>query len=444
MDTLMTTKEVAVLLRVHPQSVYQNKSIPRIRLGGRIRFRASQVEQYLDQQTIKPPSVSSELQKLARYAKNQSGGKGGMSKKKNRYNYGYGFGGIYIRQTPKGKERYYIQFYDEHGVRQRKVVKEAVNKEQAELALYSEVQKVFDRKYGNGKTEKRITFIEFAKEYLETYARVKKRSFRSDEEYLANHLIPHFGKMDISEITPLHIQGFIKKKLDAGIQKNSVNRYLQIMRSMLNIAKEYGYLMEENPVRKKDLFPEAEFRRRRVLSHEEEVKLLAESSKHLKPIIQYALLSACRLQEILGLQRGDVDLDKGLITIQPELNKSGKLDMIPIHSELKKFLIDHLSLNGESGNVFTYTDRATKEVKPLKNIYKGFHKACKRAGIKDLQFRDLRTTCATRWHEKGVDALVISRAVLRHSSLKTSENFYIQSSLEHMKDSLDNAELAHS
>ena len=104
-------------------------------------------------------------------------------------------------------------------------------------------------------------------------------------------------------------------------------------------------------------------------------------------------------------------------------------------------------MNGKSDYVFTHVDQATKEVKPLKDIFRGFYNACRRAGIKDLQFRDLRTTASTRWHEKGLDPLVISRAVLRHSSLKMSEDFYIRSSTQHMRDALNKAnfdtQLAH-
>jgi len=45
MDILMTTKQVAELLQIHPQSVYKNREIPRIKIGSLIRFRASQIEQ---------------------------------------------------------------------------------------------------------------------------------------------------------------------------------------------------------------------------------------------------------------------------------------------------------------------------------------------------------------------------------------------------------------
>jgi len=444
MDKLLTVKEVAETFNFHPQTIYKNlDKIPHTRTQNKsIRFRESDIKKYLDDRTIKPsvPPIMPPFRLIDSPRcdkKKRKGGNSAVSKKKQRWNYGHGFGGIFIRRTSRGEEKYYIWFYDENGKRQRKVIRGATSKEQAELALYTEVHKAFDRKFGNKNEEKRISFCDFAKQYLESFAKSKKKSWRSDRSYLNRHLIPFFGKMDLSEISPLHVQNFIAKEREAGSRKNSINRYLQIMRRMINLAQEYGYKIDKNPVRQKDLFNEAEFRRTRVLSYEEEKTLLEEASEHLKPIIQYALLTGCRLQEILGLRKGDIDFKKGIIVIRPEINKTGKRDMILIHSELESFLKSHLKENGKTDYVFTYMDPSTNEVKPLKYISKGFQKACRRADINDLQFRDLRTTCATRWHEKGIDPLIISRAVLRHSSFKMSEQFYIHSSIEHMREALN-------
>lgn len=441
----VSIKEFCDYMPYHPQTVYQDKSFPgKVVDGGKRFIDLKAYEQYLRQNTAVPPipQVPAELLETLKSGI-VSGKKGGLNKpvsnKKTYWNYGRGFAGIYIRKDSKGRERFYIWYY-QGAKRKREVVKEALNKEQAEIALLSKVDSLFKKNHGIGDTKKEILFKDYAVEYMD-YARARKKSHKSDERYLSNHLIPFFGDSKLSEITPLHVKGFISKKLDSGLKKSSINRYLQIMRSLLNIANEDGYSVGDNPVRQRDLFDESEFRRKRILTHEEELKLFKESSTHLKPVIRYALLSGCRKQEILGLQRGDIDMDKDEITIRPEINKSGKLDIIPIHSELKKFLVHHLGMNGKSDSVFTYVDQATKEVKPLKDICNGFYNACRRAGIKGLQFRDLHTTAATRWHEKGVDPLVISRAVLRHSSFKMSEDFYIHSSIQHMRNTLNGAKL---
>jgi len=60
--------------------------------------------------------------------------------------------------------------------------------------------------------------------------------------------------------------------------------------------------------------------------------------------------------------------------------------------------------------VFTYRN------KPLKDIRTAFTNACKRAGIKNVTFHDLRHTFATRLVLAGIDLATVSK-LLGHSSI---------------------------
>lgn len=73
----------------------------------------------------------------------------------------------------------------------------------------------------------------------------------------------------------------------------------------------------------------------------------------------------------------------------------------------------------------------------MKSIYKGFINACRRAGIENLQFRDSRTTAATRLQKAGVDALVISKAILHHKKFKTTKTWYVNSDIDHWRNTLN-------
>lgn len=100
---------------------------------------------------------------------------------------------------------------------------------------------------------------------------------------------------------------------------------------------------------------------------------------------------------------------------------------------LTKLLKDN---NGRSEHIFNYFNPRTKKYGPIKRVVRSFHNTCIRAGIKDLQFRDLRRTYATRLHNKKVDPLVIQR-LLRHSNFKISEQVYIQHDLEQMREAVE-------
>ncbi len=206
---------------------------------------------------------------------------------------------------------------------------------------------------------------------------------------------------------------------------------------MMNLADDYGYEVEKNPVRSFHFTSESENQRTRVLTPEEEGKLMKEAASHVKPIIQIALQTGMRLQEILRMRVEDLDFEQEIITIRAENHKTGRMDLIPLPHSLKSLLKQLIIENGErTSYIFNYLDPRTNEFRPVKSIQHAFQAARRRAGIEALQFRDLRRTFGTRLHQRGVDPLIIQR-LLRHSSFKISEQVYIQSGLKMMKEALN-------
>jgi len=160
------------------------------------------------------------------------------------------------------------------------------------------------------------------------------------------------------------------------------------------------------------------------------------ASPHLKSIIQFALDTGLRLQEILTLQTDDVDFRQEVIRIRPEVNKSGKHDFVPLLPRPKELISNLKAANGgRTSFVFNYLDPHTNKLRPIRSIQHAFQTACRKAGIVGLQFRDLRRTFSTRLHEQGLDPLIIQR-LLRHSSPRISAEVYIQSSMRMMKEAL--------
>jgi integrase len=344
--------------------------------------------------------------------------------------------GVFIRRLNSGNHSWCYWYYDENGKLKKVSVSDATCREDAIIAMDAKVEEVRRKK----RKVKSITFHEFAPIYLEKYAKLNKRSYRTDEKFINTQLVPYFGVLEFSEITAEDVSDFVAKRKQDGVKGSTINKHLQVLSRMFTIAEKFGYETGGNPVdRELHFTDESQYRRTRVLSHKEEARLLKEAASHLLPIVRCALFQAMRLQEILKLKVTDVAIKAGTITIRPEVNKTGKEDIIPVRSEMNKIFERLIEENGgRSEFMFNYLDPGSGEYRAIKTVKRSFREACRRAGIEGLQFRDLRRTCSTRLHEAGVD-LIIQR-FLRHSSFRMTGKVYIQSSMKMMRDAFGKAD----
>jgi len=334
-------------------------------------------------------------------------------------------GTVYQRKTKRGW-RWYINFTI-HGKRVRKVTL-ARTEEEALVVLQEEMQKAFDHEYGiTGKREK-ILFKNFWKIYVEIYAKVRKKSWKSDERYLKAQLIPFFGTFSLEKITPLTVDQFVAKRQKDGVKNSTINRELTVLMKMLNLAIDWQFEIEKNPVKRARYFSEEKYRRDRVLSCEEELTLFQKAASHLKPILTCALQTGMRSSEILGLKWENVSLKKREILIKAESSKSGKGRIIPINSTLL-YELEKSKRENKSEFVFLYKSR------PVKSIQIAFSNARHKAGIKDLTFHDLRHTVASRLISKGADPVTVKN-ILGHSNLRTTE-IYLHSNLKRMREEIE-------
>jgi len=260
----------------------------------------------------------------------------------------------------------------------------------------------------------RVTFSQLAKSYREKKLIPAKiiegrkvaglKSLASALGELAA-LVDSFGRQRIKTITHSDIEAYKLKRLETqtkrGSQRSiaSVNRELERLRAMFRFAHRQGWLLR-NPFSMGDsLISKAdEVRRERILSHDEELRLLAACHKqdannrerlvHLKPIIIAALDTACRRGELFKLRWRDINIPTRTITILAENSKTSRPRVVGItprlNDELTK-LWDTSSKNDEE-LVFGITD----------SIKNGWRSLCEEAKIEGLRFHDLRHTAITR------------------------------------------------
>ena len=258
---------------------------------------------------------------------------------------------------------------------------------------------------------------ELVTEYLD-YKRAKgKRSIRQDEQ-ICRKLKRGFGaETPVTEITAQQIAHYDRdrvtqtSRLGRPVTPSTVNRELAILRHMLRLAEEWGYILKVPNIR---LSKEPEGRLR-FLSEDEIERLLVacedrrRKSPYLLPIVTIALNTGMRKGEILGLTWQHVDFSRAVLLL--EQTKNGHRREVPMNRAVYDALQPLYAAARAALPKPAPGERATDPSGLLLRKRRGdgswgsirtaFESACREAKIPDFRFHDLRHTCASWLVMKG-------------------------------------------
>lgn len=258
----------------------------------------------------------------------------------------------------------------------------------------------------------KITFGEFGERYME-HAKVNKRSWLRDEQMLG-HLKEFFGiERRLSEITSADIEGY-KMYRRASVSGSTVNREMALLKRMFNLGIEWDLYLGLNPFRKVKFFREFNIGLR-VLSPEEEEKLLRNAAPYLQDLICFALNTGMRIGEIFSLCWQNVNLEKN--TLNVFASKTQKIRGIPINADARRVL-EYWALGKRNEFVFYNPETG----KPFVDLKAGLKLACKKSGISGVTWHTLRHTFASRLVNRGVDIVTV-KELLGHSSITVTMRY---------------------
>lgn len=267
-------------------------------------------------------------------------------------------------------------------------------------------------------------FSSFTDRYL-NYSKANKRAYGVEECYVRATLKPFFGDYRLNQISALMVEEFKQKRLRDGLKKSSINREVGLLKSMLSIAVRWE-LIDKNGARDCTLFKLDDPQQDRVLSFDEEVKLLAACDRPelknraslLKPIILVALYTGLRRGEILRLRWKDIDFDRSMLVVREAKTPAGQGRWVNINSRLRAALLA-LREDARCEWLFPSPDRFQEKIESerhLADVKHGFHRAVNLAGIAPITFHHLRHTFCTRLAKAGVPLPVIQE-LARHASI---------------------------
>lgn len=287
-------------------------------------------------------------------------------------------------------------------------------------------------------------------EYLERWLKnsvkdnVAHRTFHNYRSQVRLHITPVLGRVKLKSLSPAHIQGLYRRKLDSGLSSSSVRYIHAVLHRALKQAVKWD-LVPRNACEAVDA-PRPVKKEGKTLTAEQARALLhAARGERFEALYVMALTCGLREGELLGLRWEDVDTeamtlrvcrqlqrmrDGSGLAFVPTKNKKGRvIDLDPssleaLRSHRKRQSEEKLlvgSLYQDRGLIF-----ATHVGTPLEAsnvVNRSFKPLLKKAGLPNIRFHDLRHTCASLLLSKGIDAKVTQER-LGHADIAMTMNTY--------------------
>jgi integrase len=326
--------------------------------------------------------------------------------------------GVFRRRYPDGRlsKDWYID-YRINGRRFKRRI--GPNKKLAEQVLMDVKVKKAKGEYLGVHEVKKLTVADFLAEYL-TWASVNKgANTYALNRFCADRLREAFTGY-LSGITAKQVEEY-KVQRRKVVSPATVNREIALLKHMCTKAMEWGYL-RANPLKRVKFLKEPPGRLR-YLTRDEMEGLLAACPPHLRPIVVVALHTGMRKSEILRLKWQDVDFARKTIIVRK--TKNNEPNVLPINQTLLGEL-QHVPHHLHSAYVFCNTAGD-----PYDEVKRSFNTACRKAGIKDFRFHDLRHTFASHLIMNGVDLKTVMR-LLGHKDIRMTLR-YAHLSPEHLQ-----------
>jgi integrase len=295
----------------------------------------------------------------------------------------------------------------------------------------------FGMKSSQVTTNTALTFAVFADLFVER-ARPARRdvTHRANRRAMVRQLAAFspsgqpFGEKPIGTITEDDFELFMKHLRTQGRAASTRTHYLQLIKTMSAWGVRYGYLDRPwiRPLAELKQEVDTELRREKMAQRNrrlragEENAILAGANPRLYRLIVAALETGCRQGELLTLRWQEVSLDRRELRVLAHTAKDDKDRILPISARLLAVL--EMARHDPAGHVFgsdayvfgSEIGEATKSVKTA------WATACRKAGVIDLRFHDLRHEAGSRFLEAGWPLHEV-QYMLGHADIKTTSTY---------------------
>ncbi|MCD8249454.1 MAG: site-specific integrase [Lachnospiraceae bacterium] len=271
---------------------------------------------------------------------------------------------------------------------------------------------------------------------------------------LEQHLQPCFGEMELSAIDDSSMQAFINSKMQEGLSNVYIQSNIILLRNILHFAyRKHRIAVPPATVN----CPKMPKKQLNLFTGEELLRLesfLEAQDDDFSFGLLLCMFTGLRIGELSGLKWGDYDRSSEQIRIRRTVYRmrnehydaalenaktvlhtgSPKTACSIRNIPIPGFLLEDVHRHQKSKDRFLLTG-TTHCMEPC-CIQKKYRKLLETCGLRYLNFHALRHNFATLAVQKGMDYKTLAE-LLGHSSINTTMNIYVHSSLERKCECID-------
>lgn len=294
----------------------------------------------------------------------------------------------------------------------RKPLQVSTGKEKKSEAK-TEAIKIEARIQGTSYGDSKLRFLTLLEDLQNDYIINRRKSIKDLTYKLDAFLMPYFGSMLVTDVTPGVIQDYVRQRIEKDKVKNgTINRELSYILRAFNLGALNGRVSFVPKIRKLKEAPP------RTDSYTEEdcIELYKKLPDYIQAIVIFANYTGWRRSEIIRIKKEHVDLEKNEVWIPPGESKNEQSRIIAMSPKVREVIKERLSSSGACAYVFHRRGKA------IKSFRTAWERARKEAKLEDKTFHAFRRTAAMRFDAKGISTRVIME-MMGHKTRAMFDNY---------------------
>lgn len=266
--------------------------------------------------------------------------------------------------------------------------------------------------------------------YIDMESRLREHTMRTKKYIIDLKLLPYFGKLSVSAITPADIRKWQNTLIKQGYSPTYLKTINNQLNAVFNYAVKY-YDLKSNPCSKAGSMGKSNAEEMKFWTKQEFMQFIdcVMDKQHSYIAFMTLYWTGMRIGELLALTPKDIDFEKRTISISKSYQRIDRRDVItsPKTPKSKRVISipEFLAIDLQDYIGSIYGIEENDRLFPVTKYFleHEMQRGIKASGVKRIRLHDLRHSHASLLIEMGFTPLAIAER-LGHERIETTMNTY--------------------